>query len=72
LESYGKRKEESIRQAIATSQERGLPESRIRGFQTQLANHIASIESRRRELQKESKTRDEFREVAGVVCHLVN
>jgi len=72
LESYGKRKEESLLQAIRTSQERGLPEHRIRGFRTQLANHKASIDSRRRELERESKTRDEFREVAAVVCHVMN
>lgn len=72
LESYGRRKEESILQAIATSQQRGLAESRIRGFQTQLSNHRASIQTRLRELEKENKTRQEFREVAGVVCHVVN
>lgn len=72
LENYGRRKEESILQAISTSQQRGLPESRIRGFRTQLANHKASIESRRRQLELESKTRDEFREVAAVVCRVVN
>jgi hypothetical protein len=72
LESYGRRKEESILQAISTLQARGQAQSRVRGFQTQLANHRASIQSRLRQLEQENKTRQEFREVAGVVCHLVN
>jgi superfamily II DNA or RNA helicase len=72
LESYGTRKEESILQAISTLQARSQAQSRVRGFQTQLANHRASIQSRLRQLEQENKTRQEFREVAGVVCHLVN
>jgi hypothetical protein len=72
LESYGRRKEESLLQAISTSQERRQAESRIRAFRTQLANHRASIQTRLRELERENKTRQEFREVAGVVCHVLN
>jgi hypothetical protein len=72
LESYGRRKEESILQTISTLQARGQAQSRIRGFQTQLANHRASIQTRLRQLEQENKTRQEFREVAGVVCHVLN
>jgi superfamily II DNA or RNA helicase len=72
LESYGRRKEETILQAISTLQAHGQAQSRIRGFQTQLANHGTSIQTRLRELERENKTRQEFREVAGVVCHVLN
>lgn len=72
LESYGRRKEESLLQAISTLQARGQAQSRIRGFQTQLANHHATIKTRLRQLEQENKTRQEFREVAGVVCHVLN
>lgn len=72
LESYARRKEESILQAISTLQARGQAQSRVRGFQTQLANHRTSIQTRLRQLEQENKTRQEFREVAGVVCHVLN
>jgi superfamily II DNA or RNA helicase len=72
LEGYGRRKEETLLKAISTSEQRGLPESRTRAFRTQLANHRAAIDSRLRLIEQESKPRDEFKEVAAVLCRIVN
>jgi hypothetical protein len=72
LEGYARRKEETLLKAISTSEERGLPESKIKAFRTQLINHRAAIDSRLRILDQESKPRDEFKEVAVVLCHVLD
>jgi superfamily II DNA or RNA helicase len=72
LESFLKRKEETLLKAVSTLEARGAPESQIRGFETRLTNTRESLQLKLRELEKESDTRDEFEEVAAVLCRILN
>jgi superfamily II DNA or RNA helicase len=71
LEGYRERKEDALRRAIATAQERGRKGQGIRGFQAQLLKLQEGFDRRMAELETACRTRDEFREVAVVVCQVM-
>jgi superfamily II DNA or RNA helicase len=72
LESFLKRKEESLLKAVSTLEARGAPESQIRGFETRITNTRESLQLKLRALEKESDTSDEFEEIAVVLCRILN
>jgi superfamily II DNA or RNA helicase len=70
LDSLRKRKEDEWNRRIATSQQRGRKEQGIRGFQAQLARLAAAFDEKLAEVDRGRQTRDEFSEVAAVVCRV--
>lgn len=72
LESFITRKGEALHKAIATLEARRAPESQVKAFRTRLANTKETLEAKLRQIDRESVTRDEFKEVAAVVCRVTN
>ena len=72
LESFIARKSEALSKAIATLEARRAPEKQIKPFRTRLTNTQETLEEKLRQIDRESVTRDEFKEVAAVVCRVAN
>ena len=80
LRAFGERKNEIVSKAIETlsqklqftfgEKERARVESQIKGNKTKLANQKAVLETKLRELEKQSRPQNEFRDVAAVICQI--
>jgi hypothetical protein len=68
LESYRDRKEEEWRQRIETLRARTGTDGQIRGFEGALHRHLENCRAQLERIEKESRTRSEFRVIAALIC----
>lgn len=76
LVAFRDRKAEEWNQRIATMKSKTADaekmKGKVKGFETALEKHRQSCEQRLEKIERESQTRQEFREIAAVVCQVIN
>lgn len=70
--SFGERKEESLRKAIATMEARGSGLGKIAAFQKMIDNRRRQTELEIKTLRNESRVSKDFRELIAILCRVVN
>ncbi|HYE73077.1 MAG TPA: hypothetical protein VEF04_07100 [Blastocatellia bacterium] len=68
LESYRDRKEEEWRRRIETLRAKGGTAGQIKGFEAALQRHLEHCLAQLKRIEKDGRTRGEFREVAALIC----
>lgn len=68
LESYRDRREGEWRRRIETLRARSGTAGQIKGFETALQRHLEHCRVQLKKIDKDGRTRSEFREVAALIC----
>ena len=72
LEGYVRRKEERLQKAIQTMKEKFAAENQMKGFYAMLEKVRAQSSEEFAKLQAQSRTSEEFKEIAVVICRVKN
>ena len=72
LQEYVHRKEERFQKAIQTMKEKFAAENQIKGFYAMLEKVRTQSKEEFAKLQTQSKTSEEFKEIAAVICRVKN
>ena len=72
LKEYVRRKEERLQKAIQTMKEKFATENQMKGFYAMLEKVRTQSKEEFAKLQTQSKTSEEFKEIAAVVCRIKN
>jgi exonuclease VII large subunit len=72
LKSYVQRKEERLQKAIQTMKEKFATEKQLKGFYAMLEKVRTQSAEEFAKLQSQSRTSEEFKEIAAIICRVKN
>ena len=72
LKNYAERKEERLQRAIQTMKEKFASEKQLKGFYAMLEKVRAQSAEEFAKLRSQSRTSEEFKEIAAIVCRIKN